>query len=137
MIPIQESLKPKSLFDLPADIETKSDSEDSSEDETEEEEEEIDYEVMLDNPKELEYVFGNLYWEFCRDTEMYDKSVLMLDELEEVKCLTKEECNAVNEHLQKKNLKLGILILKEKKGLVKVLENYTLNFAVILKCIIN
>ena len=45
-VPIQavEALKPKSLSDLAADIEMKSDSEDSSEDETEEEE--IDYEVM-------------------------------------------------------------------------------------------
>ena len=38
--PIQEALKPKSLSDLAADIEIKSDSEDSSEDETEGEEEE-------------------------------------------------------------------------------------------------
>ena len=55
-VPIQavEALKPRSLSDLAADIEMKSDSEDS--DETEEEEE-IDYEVMPDNPKELKEAF--------------------------------------------------------------------------------
>ena len=102
--PIQEALKPKSLSDLAADIEIKSDSEDSSEDETEgeEEEEEMDYEVMPDNPKDLKEAFRNLYWKFRRDIEMYNKLVLMLDELKRMKCLTQEECNAVNDHLQNK-----------------------------------
>ena len=99
-VSIREALKPKSLSDLAADIEMKSDSEDS--DETEEEEEEIDYEVMPDNPKELKEAFRKLYFKFRSDIEMYNKLVLMLDELERMQCLTKEECSAVNEHLQKK-----------------------------------
>ena len=100
MIPIQavKALKPKSLTDLAADIEMKSDSEDS--DETEEEEEE--YEIMPDNPKELKEAFRNLYYKFRRDVGMYNKLVLMLDKLERLNCLTKEECNAMNDHLQKK-----------------------------------
>ena len=100
--PIQEILKPKSLSDLAADIEIESDSEDSSEDETEEEEEEMEYEVMPDNPKELKEAFKNLYWKFRRDIEMYNKLVLMLDELKRMDCLTHEEYNEMNKHLQNK-----------------------------------
>ena len=84
--PIQaiKALKPKSLTDLAADIEMKSDSEDSSNDETEGEEEESgeeSYEMMPDNPRELKEAFKNLYKKFRRDIEMYNKLVLMLDEL--------------------------------------------------------
>ena len=51
-VSIREALKPKSLSDLAADIEMKSDSEDSDETEEEEEEEkEEEYQVMPDNPK--------------------------------------------------------------------------------------
>ena len=99
-VPIQavEALKPRSLSDLAADIEMKSDSEDS--DETEEEQ--IDYEVMPDNPKELKEAFRKLYFKFRRDIDMYNKLVLMLDELKRMKCLTQEECNSMNKHLQNK-----------------------------------
>ena len=102
MIPIQavKALKPKSLSDLAADIEMRSDSEDLSEDETAEEE--INYEVMPDNPQELKEAFRNLYKKFRRDIEMYDKLVLMLDELKRMDCLTQEECNEMNKHLQNK-----------------------------------
>ena len=105
MIPIQavKALKPKSLSDLAADIEMRSDFEDSDEtEEEEEEEEEIDYEVMPDNPKELKEAFRKLYFKFRSDIEMYNKLVLMLDELERMQCLTKDECNAMNKHLQEK-----------------------------------
>ena len=57
---------------------------------------------MPENPEELKEAFRNLYKKFRRDIEMYDKLVLMLDELQRMKCLTKEECNAMNEHLQNK-----------------------------------
>ena len=71
-VPVQaiKALKPKSLTDLAADNEMKSDSEDSSDDETEEEEEEEEeedeesYEMMPDNPKELKEAFRNLYKKF-------------------------------------------------------------------------
>ena len=107
-VPIQaiKALKPKSLTDLAADNEMKSDSEDSSDDETEEEEEdeeeEESYEMMPDNPKELKEAFRNLYKKFRRDIEMYNKLVLMLDELKRTDCLTQEECNIMNEHIQNK-----------------------------------
>ena len=106
-VPIQaiKALKPKSLTDLAADIEMKSDSEDSSGDETEGEEEESEeesYEMMPDNPRELKEAFKNLYKKFRRDIEMYNKLVLMLDELKRMDCLTQEECNVMNEHLQNK-----------------------------------
>ena len=99
-VPIQavEALKPRSLSDLAADIEMKSDSEDS--DETEEEQ--IDYEVMPDNPKELKEAFRKLYFKFRRDIDMYNKLVLILDELKRMECLTQEECNSMNKHLQNK-----------------------------------
>ena len=92
------ALKPKSLPDLP--VEMKSDSEESTSSEDEITEEEV--EVMPDNTEELKEAFRNLYKKFRRDIEMYDKLVLMLDELQRMKCLTKEEYNAMNEHLQNK-----------------------------------
>ena len=108
-VPIQavKALKPKSLSDIAADIEMKSDSEDSTETEEEEEEdedeeEEIDYEMMPDNPKELKEAFRKLYFKFRRDIDMYNKLVLMLDELKRMECLTQEECNSMNKHLQNK-----------------------------------
>ena len=106
-VPIQaiKALKPKSLTDLAADIEMKSDSEDSSDNETEEEEEESEeesYEMMPDNPRELKEAFRNLYKKFRRDIEMYNRLVLMLDELKRMDCLTQEECNAMKDHLQNK-----------------------------------
>ena len=61
-----------------------------------------EYEVMPDNPEGLKEAFENLYRKFRRDIEMYNKLVLMLNGLERMECLTKGECNAVNEHLQKK-----------------------------------
>ena len=102
-VPVQaiKALKPKSLTDLAADIEMKSDSEDTS-DETEDDEEEESYEMMPDNPRELKEAFRNLYIKFRRDIDMYNKLVLMLDELKRMDCLTQEECNVMNEHLQNK-----------------------------------
>ena len=99
-IPMQvvKALKPKSLTDL--EVEMKSDSEESTSSEDEITDEEV--EVMPDNPEELKEAFRNLYKKFRRDIEMYDKLVLMLDELQKMKCLTNEECNAMNEHLQNK-----------------------------------
>ena len=92
------ALKPKSLPDLPVEMKSDSEESTSSEDEITEEEDE----VMPENPEELKEAFRNLYKKFRRDIEMYDKLVLMLDELRRMKCLTKEECNAMNEHLQNK-----------------------------------
>lgn len=40
--------------------------------------------------------------EFFWRIEMYNKLVLMLDELKRMDCLTQEECNVMNEHLQNK-----------------------------------
>ena len=96
----ETALKPKSLTELPAEMKSDSEEPTSSEDETEGEE--IDYEVMPDNPEELKKAFRKLYKKFRRDIEIYNKLVLMLDELERIKCLTKEECNAVKNHLEKK-----------------------------------
>ena len=90
--------KTKSLIDLPAEM--KSDSEESTSSEDKIIEEEV--EVMPDNPEKLKEAFRNLYKKFRRDIKIYDKLVLMLNELERMKSLTKEECNAMNEHLQKK-----------------------------------
>ena len=86
---------------LPAEMKSDSEEPTSSEDETEGEE--IDYEVMSDNPEELKKAFRKLYKKFRRDIEICNKLVLILEKLERMKCLTKEECNAVKEHLEKKD----------------------------------
>ena len=95
----ETALKPKSLTELPAEMKSDSEEPTSSEDETEGEE--IDYEVMPDNPEELKKAFRKLYKKFRRDIEICNKLVLILEKLERMKCLTKEECNAVNKHLEK------------------------------------
>ena len=97
----ETALKPKSLTELPAEMKSDSEEPTSSEDETEGEE--IDYEVMPDNPEELKKAFRKLYKKFRRDIEICNKLVLILEKLERMKCLTKEECNAVKEHLEKKD----------------------------------
>ena len=97
----ETALKPKSLTELPAEMKSDSEEQTSSEDETEGEE--IDYEVMPDNPEELKKAFRKLYKKFRRDIEICNKLVLILEKLERMKCLTKEECNAVKEHLEKKD----------------------------------
>ena len=97
----ETALKPKSLTELPAEM--KSDAEESTSSEDETEGEEIDYEVMPDNPEELKKAFRKLYKKFRRDIEICNKLVLILEKLERMKCLTKEECNAVKEHLEKKD----------------------------------
>ena len=59
-------------------------------------------EDMVDDPKELKEAFRNLYNRFQHNIEMYNKLVLMLDEMENMGCLTKEDCNAINRNLQNK-----------------------------------
>ena len=82
-VPIQaiKALKPKSLTDLAADIEMKSDSEDSSDETEEEEEEESEkesYEMMPDNPRELKEAFRNLYKKLLRDTDKREDWIRVL-----------------------------------------------------------
>ena len=95
----KNSVLPKVLSDLPLklDLETDSDSESYSEKSDTE-----DNGFKPGKAEELKAAFRTLYKKFRPDIEMYNKLVLLLDELERMKCLTKEECNAVNEHLQKK-----------------------------------
>ena len=78
------------------------DESDSEENESSESELSEDVEFMPDNPKEQFEPFRKLYKKFHHNIETYNNFVLMLDEMERMKCLTKEECNAMNEHLQKK-----------------------------------
>ena len=61
-----------------------------------------DEEYMADNPGDLKEAFRNLYNRFQHNTEIYNKLVMMLDEMEKINCLTKEECKALNENLQNK-----------------------------------
>ena len=105
-----KNVEPKPLTDIAMDLEEKvtpdpsaMDISDSESDESDSEESESeDVEFMPDNPRELIESFRKMYNKFHRDIEMYNKLVLMLDEMERMKYLTKEECNAMNEHLQKK-----------------------------------
>ena len=61
-----------------------------------------DEEYMVDNPDDLKEAFRNLYNRFQHNIEIYNKLVIMLDEMEKINCLTKEECKALNENLQNK-----------------------------------
>ena len=116
-IPIEavNNVKPRPLTDIAIKLKRKttgssdmdisdpeSDESDSEENESSESELSEDVEFMPDNPKELIESFRKLYKKFHYDIETYNKLVLMLDEMERMKCLSKEECNAMNEHLQKK-----------------------------------
>ena len=61
-----------------------------------------DDEYAVDDPEELKTAFRNLYNRFQHNIEMYNKLVLMLDEMENMGCLTKEDCNAIDRNLQNK-----------------------------------
>ena len=61
-----------------------------------------DEEYVVDNPEDLKEAFRNLYNKFQHNIEIYNKLVMMLDEMEKINCLTKEECMALNENLKKK-----------------------------------
>ena len=57
---------------------------------------------ITDKQEKLKEVFRNLYNRFQHNIEIYNKLVIMLDEMEKINCLTKEECKALNENLQNK-----------------------------------
>ena len=57
---------------------------------------------ITDNPEDLKEAFRNLYNKFQHNIEIYNKLVMMLDEMEKINCLTKEECKALNENLKNK-----------------------------------
>ena len=59
-------------------------------------------EYMIDNPEDLKEAFRNLYNKFQHNIEIYNKLVFTLDKLKKINCLTKEECDALNENLQSK-----------------------------------
>ena len=61
-----------------------------------------DEEYAVDDPEKLKAAFRNLYNRFQHNIEMYNKLVLMLDEMENMGCLTKEDCNAIDRNLQNK-----------------------------------
>ena len=105
------SVLPKELSDLPLKLDSETDSEASdaetdsaSDSDSEASDAEIskDIEFLPDNPKELKAAFRNLYQKVHNNSENYNKLVLILDELQHMKCLTREECNGVKVHLQKK-----------------------------------
>ena len=113
VVPIEvvNAIKPKSLTDLAVEIEGKSDSEhsdsedpveSSSENESESDDMEMDYEFMPDNPDQLKKAFKNLYEKLQHNMDTYNKLVLMLDELHRIDFLTREECEGMKDHLQKK-----------------------------------
>ena len=96
--------KPKSLTRLAMEIDGKIDSDDSisSEEDETDEDETHNYEAMPDNFAQLKEAFRNMYVKLEKNIEIYDKLVLMLDEMARMNCLTKQECSVMNEHLQKK-----------------------------------
>ena len=95
-------------FEQKGSLSEQIDSEDSgsdSEDGTESDEpERMDIEgknltFIPDNPTELMKAFRSLYTKFHDNIK---NMLLMLDELERMKCLSSEECKALKDHLQKK-----------------------------------
>ena len=67
-----------------------------------EEESDMEIEFMPNNPEDLKREFKRLYKKLEKLEDIYDKLVYMLDELKRMKCLTKEECDAMNKCLQEK-----------------------------------
>ena len=103
-----EGVKAKSFTNLPMKIDFKSDSEPESDNDESESTEESDpefsedIESMPDNLEELKAAFRNLYRKVHNNTKNYNKLVLMLDKLQHMNCLTREECNGVKGHFQEK-----------------------------------
>ena len=109
VVPIAVNNKPKSLTANESE-ESKSDSETESDD-FEEISEDISEssdpdEFMEDNSEELKESFRNLFTKLHHNIhhniDIYNKLVLILDELEVMDCLKKEECKAINKLLQEK-----------------------------------
>ena len=88
-----DSEKSDSEMDLEENEKTDSDDESGSESD--------DIQHMPDNPTDLKRAFRNLYRKFQSNMETYNKLILILDELYRMNCLSKDECNAINEHLEK------------------------------------
>ena len=61
-----------------------------------------DVEFMPNNVEELKEAFRDLFNKLHGNIGIYNKLVFMLDELKRMGCLTKEECNAMNNCLQEK-----------------------------------
>ena len=108
VIPIKaiNAVKPNSLYDIATHSgNLKSDSEETDSEENDESSED-EVEFMSDNSEELRESFRNLYEKLHRNLdhniEIYNKLELMLNELERMGCLTKEECNSVKKCLQEK-----------------------------------
>ena len=106
VVPIAVNNKPKSLTaneseESKSDSELETDSETESDSELETDSESSDPE-MPDNPKELKEAFRDLFNKLHHNIGIYNKLVLMLDEMERMNCLTKEECGAMNEILQER-----------------------------------
>ena len=105
---IPVAIKPKSLTELAMEMEQTEQSDSETESEESESESEDDVQFMPDNKGDLMAAFRNLYKKFRFNIETYNKLVLMLDEMYRMNCLSREECNAMNEHLQKKKAEIRI-----------------------------
>ena len=58
---------------------------------------------MPDEPDELKEAFLHFNKKFQRNTEVCNKLLLLLDKLENMNCLPKEDCNTIKYELQKKS----------------------------------
>ena len=96
----KSTILPKVLSDLlplKLDVETDSDSESYSEGSDTE-----DIGFKSDKAEELKAVFRKLYQKIESNAEIYKKLVSVLDELQQMNCLTREECIASKHYIQKK-----------------------------------
>ena len=96
----KSTILPKVLSDLlplKSDVETDSDSESYSEGSDTE-----DVGFKSDKAEELKAVFRKLYQKIESNAEIYKKLVSVLDELQQMNFLTREECIGLRHHIQKK-----------------------------------
>ena len=84
------------------DISEEESESDSNTSDSEEKESDPEVQFMPDNPEDLKKYFRLLFNKLHDNVDIYNKLVFMLDELERMGCLTKEECNAMNKCLQEK-----------------------------------
>ena len=91
--PLTDILRKKTSYPEQSNLESEESDSDESEPES------VDF--MPDNPEDLKKCFRQLFYKLHDNIYIYKKLVHILDELKRMSCLTKEECDFMNKHLQK------------------------------------
>ena len=102
---VVNNFKPKPLTEIleeQSDLEAEGTDSDESEGSDSDEIDAESVEFMPDNPEDLKKCFRELFYKLHGNIGIYNKLVYILDELKRMSCLTKEECDFMNKHLQEK-----------------------------------